>query len=58
MTLWNQKSLRRILIDAQIPDWDAKFLANYDVEAAFDGCISAGADSVLVYFQSHTGLWN
>lgn len=58
MTLWNQKSLRRILIDTQIPDWDAAFLANYDVEAAFDACISAGADSVMVYFQSHTGLCN
>jgi len=55
---WNGKSLRRILIDTQIPDWDPAFLANYDVEAAFDACISAGADSVMVYFQSHTGLCN
>ena len=55
---WNRKSLRRILIDTQIPDWDPEFLANYDVDAAFDACLSAGADSVMVYFQSHTGLCN
>ncbi len=55
---WNGKSLRRILIDTQIPDWDPAFLATYDVEAAFDACIAAGADSVMVYFQSHTGLCN
>ena len=55
---WNQKSLRRILIDTQIPDWDPTLLANYDVEAAFDACIKAGAESVMVYFQSHTGLCN
>ena len=57
-TPWNGKSLRRILIDAQIPDWDPTFLANYDVDSAFDACQSAGADSVMVYFQSHTGLCN
>jgi len=39
-TSWNGKSLRRILIDTQIPDWDPAFLANYDVEAAFDACLS------------------
>jgi len=55
---WNRRSLRRILIDTQIPDWDPAFLANYDIEAAFDACQSAGADSVMVYFQSHTGLCN
>jgi len=57
-TPWNGKSLRRILIDTQIPDWDPAFLANYDVDATFDACQSAGADSVMVYFQSHTGLCN
>ena len=50
--------MRRILIDTQIPDWDPAFLANYNVEEALDACISAGADSVMVYFQSHTGLCN
>lgn len=55
---WNRKSFCRILIDTQIPDWDSAFLANYDVEAAFDACITAGSDSVMVYFQSHTGLCN
>jgi len=57
-TLWNRKSLRRILIDTQIPDWDPEFLAHYDVVKAFDACVAAGADSVMVYFQSHTGLCN
>ena len=58
ITPWNRKSLRRILIDTQIPDWDPAFLQHYDVEAAFDACVAAGADSVMVYFQSHTGLCN
>jgi len=57
-TAWNRKSLRRILIDTQIPDWNPEFLQHYDVEAAFDACVAAGADSVMVYFQSHTGLCN
>ena len=55
---WNQRSMRRILIDMQIPDWDPGFLARYDVEAAIDACVSAGADAIMVYFQSHTGLCN
>lgn len=55
---WNQKSLRRILIDTQIPDWNPAFLARYDVDRALDACVSAGADAVMVYFQSHTGLCN
>ena len=50
--------MRRILIDTQIPDWDPAFLARYDVETAIDACISAGADAIMVYFQSHTGLCN
>jgi hypothetical protein len=55
---WNKRSLRRILIDTQIPDWDPGFLARYDVDEAFRACITAGADAVMVYFQSHTGLCN
>ncbi len=55
---WNTQSFRRILIDMQIPDWDPAFLANYDVGAAVDASMKTGADGVMVYFQSHTGLCN
>lgn len=55
---WNQRSMRRILIDTQIPDWDTSFLSRYDAARAVEACASAGADAIMVYFQSHTGLCN
>jgi hypothetical protein len=39
-----------------IPDWDDRFLSRYDPVAYADLCVSAGADAVMVYCNSHAGL--
>ena len=45
-----------MLIDMHIPDWDPRFLAHYDPVAVVDQVASTGADAMMLYFQSHTGL--
>lgn len=49
-------SHRRVLIDMHIPDWDQRFLQHYDPAAIVDRVASTGADAMMLYFQSHTGL--
>jgi hypothetical protein len=39
-----------------VPDWDDRFLSRYDPAAYVDLCASAGAEAVMVYCNSHTGL--
>jgi len=51
-------SYRRILLDMQISDSDPGFLSNFDARKSIDAARMAGGDSVMVYFQSHTGLCN
>ena len=41
-----------------IPDWDPKFLAEFDVERYVDAFVRSRAQSVLAYAQSHAGLFN
>ena len=55
---WSERSYRRLLVDTQIPDWDRKFLAKYDPERVADNAVAAGAQAVMVYFQSHLGVCN
>ena len=55
---WPARSFRRILLDMHIPDSDPEFLSRFDAKANIDAVRQAGADSVMVYFQSHTGLCN
>lgn len=55
---WSGRSYRRLLIDTQIPDWDPEFLAKYDPKRVADDAIEAGAQAVMVYFQSHLGVCN
>jgi hypothetical protein len=38
-----------------IPDWDERFLAEYDPAAYVELCASAGAEAVMVYCNSHAG---
>ena len=52
------RSLRRLLIDMHIPDWDDGFLAEFNPELMAEEAVSTGADGVMVYFQSHVGLCN
>jgi len=47
---------RRLLVDMHIPDWDERFLARYDPRDLVEGAAGAGAEGVMLYFQSHLGL--
>ncbi len=49
-------SRRRMLLDMHIPDWDEAFLASYEPMDYVHAAESAGADGVMLYFQSHVGL--
>lgn len=49
------RSQRHILLDMHIPDWDERFLAQFDPAAYVDLCASAGAQAVMVYANSHAG---
>lgn len=50
-----RQSRRRLLLDMHVPDWDAAFLAEYDVERTADLYERAGADGVMLYTHSHIG---
>lgn len=41
-----------------IPDWDPRFMAEFDVERYVDAFVRSRAQSVLAYAMSHTGLFN
>ena len=49
-------SRRRLLLDMHIPDWDEAFLARYEPMDYVQAAENAGADGVMLYFQSHLGL--
>lgn len=51
-------SYRRVLIDTHIPDWDERFLRDFDPARSVREAAAAGASGIMVYFQSHTGLCN
>lgn len=50
------KSRRRLLLDMHIPDWDERFLADYDPAELARLYRLAGADGALLYCKSHLGL--
>jgi hypothetical protein len=39
-----------------IPDWDARFLSDYDPQRLAARCAEAGLDAVMIYAKSHVGL--
>ena len=39
-----------------IPDWDAAFLSAYHPRQVVEAFLASGADSVMLYCQSHVGL--
>lgn len=49
-------SRRRLLLDMHIPDWDPAFLSRYEPMDYVQAAETAGADGVMLYFQSHLGL--
>src|SRR5581483_5107937 len=53
-----QQGHRRMLLDMHIPDWDPRFLSEYDPVTMAARVESAGVDAVMLYCKSHTGLCN
>jgi hypothetical protein len=46
---------RHILLDMHIPDWDERFLSEFDPESYANLCASTGAEAAMVYCNSHAG---
>ncbi|GIV20796.1 MAG: hypothetical protein KatS3mg023_2547 [Armatimonadota bacterium] len=55
---WYEKAWRRAVIDMHIPDWDPRFLSQFSPDDYADALARARVQSVVLYVQSHTGLFN
>ena len=55
---WYERAWRRAVIDMHIPDWDEKFLSQFDPDEYVAALVQSRAQSVVCYAQSHTGLFN
>src|SRR5918993_699270 len=55
---WYETARRRAVIDMHIPDWDEKFLSQFDAKQFVDRLRESRAQSVVLYAQSHVGLFN
>ncbi|HEV3122852.1 MAG TPA: alpha-amylase family protein [Isosphaeraceae bacterium] len=54
---WYESAYRRAVIDMHIPDWDDRFLAEFDSDRYVQMLVQAQAQSVVAYGQSHVGLF-
>lgn len=50
------QTYRRTLLDMHIPDWDPRFLSEYEPEKLADLYASSNISGVLFYCKSHMGL--
>ena len=55
---WFERAWRRAVIDMHIPDWDPKFLSEFDPDSYVARLQTSRAQSIVLYAQSHTGLFN
>lgn len=55
---WYKKSYRRCLVDMHIPDWDERFLSEFDSDKYIEMMKLAGVDSAYIYANSNVGLCN
>ena len=55
---WFEHTWRRAVIDMHIPDWDEKFLSQFDAEEYLQRLVTSRAQSIVCYAQSHVGLFN
>ena len=53
---WFQKSLRRLLVDMHIPDWDERFLKDFSPENYGEMMALAKVDTAILYTGSCLGL--
>jgi Hypothetical glycosyl hydrolase 6 len=51
-------SKRHVLVDMQTPDWDERLLRDVDPPTLARLCRTAGAEAMMLYCNSHTGLCN
>ena len=55
---WFQNAWRRAVIDMHIPDWDPKFLSEFDADQYVEALFRSRAQSIVCYAHSHVGLFN
>lgn len=55
---WYERAWRRAVIDMHIPDWDEKFLSQFDPREYAAMLERSRAQSIVCYCQSHVGLFN
>lgn len=53
---WYAGSFRRMLCDMHISDWDPRFLPRFDPEEYVRLLCMARVQTVMLYYQAHTGL--
>ncbi len=56
--MWYQNAFRRIVVDMHIPDWDERFLSKFDSHNFVRLLKAARAQSIVLYAQSHVGVFN
>ena len=55
---WYETAYRRAVVDMHIPDWDEKFLSQFDPDEYVARLVTSRAQSIVCYAQSHVGLFN
>lgn len=55
---WYERAWRRAVIDMHISDWDPRFLSQFSPDDFAEALARARLQSVVLYVQSHTGLFN
>src|ERR1041385_1775012 len=55
---WNEHAYRRAVIDMHISDWNERFLSRLDANQYADQLVKSKAQSIVLYAQSHAGLFN
>lgn len=55
---WFEAAWRRAVIDMHIPDWDPKFLSEFDADRYVEALVQSRAQSIVCYAHSHVGLFN
>jgi hypothetical protein len=55
---WYETAYRRAVIDMHIPDWDERFLAEFNPDQYVRMLVTSRAQSIVCYAQSHVGLFN
>jgi hypothetical protein len=55
---WFEHAWRRAVIDMHIPDWNDAFLSEFDPDNYVEQLVKSRAQSIVLYAQSHVGLFN